>query len=97
MVVPLSGNVPILSTFFGIIIRMWHDDHPPPHVHVEYQGFEALVSIHDGEVSQGRLPKRAAALVRDWCVMHRAELLNNWERAQRFESLERIQGADYDD
>jgi hypothetical protein len=29
--------MPTLSTFFGIIIRMWHDDHPPPHIHVEYQ------------------------------------------------------------
>ena len=97
MVVPLNGDVPILSTFFGIIVRMWHDDHPPPHIHVEDQGFEALVNIQDGAVSQGRLPPRAAPLVRDWCVTHRAELLNNWERAQRFEPLERIQGADYDD
>lgn len=37
--------MPILSVFFGIIIRMWHDDHPPPHIHVEYQGFEALERI----------------------------------------------------
>ena len=22
--------MPILSVFFGIIVRMWHDDHPPP-------------------------------------------------------------------
>jgi len=35
-------TMPILSVFFGIIVRMWHDDHPPPHIHVEYQGFEAL-------------------------------------------------------
>lgn len=24
--------MPILSVFFGIVIRMWHDDHPPPHI-----------------------------------------------------------------
>jgi hypothetical protein len=28
--------MPILSVFFGIIVRMWHDDHPPPYIHVEY-------------------------------------------------------------
>lgn len=50
--------MPILSVFFGIIVRMWHDDHPPPHIHVEYQGFEALVRIDTGEISQGRLPKK---------------------------------------
>ncbi|MDO9227764.1 MAG: DUF4160 domain-containing protein [Pseudomonadota bacterium] len=89
--------MPILSIFFGIIVRMWHDDHPPPHIHVEYRWFEALVNILSGEVSQGRLPNRAATLVKDWCATHRGELLDNWERAQHFEPLERIQGADYDD
>jgi len=89
--------MPILATFFGIIVRMWHDDHPPPHIYVEYQGFEALVNIHSGDVTQGKLPNKAAAIVKDWCTTHRAELLENWERAQHFEPLERIRGADYDD
>jgi len=40
-----KASVPILSVFFGIIVRMWHDDHPPPHIHVEYQNFEALMKI----------------------------------------------------
>ncbi len=89
--------MPIISTFFGIIIRMWHDDHPPPHIHVEYQGFEALVEVQSGRVREGRLPIRAARLVEEWCLRHQAELLANWERAQHFEPLERIRGADYDD
>ncbi|MCX8085679.1 MAG: DUF4160 domain-containing protein [Rhodocyclaceae bacterium] len=89
--------MPIISIFFGIIVRMWHDDHPPPHVHVEYQGWEALVDIESGEIMAGRLPKKAAALVREWCLAHQAELLANWQRAQRFEPLERIPGADQDD
>ena len=42
--------MPILSVFFGMIVRMWHDDHPPPHVHVEYQGFVAQVSIETGDI-----------------------------------------------
>ena len=89
--------MPILSVFFGIIVRMWHDDHPPPHVHVEYQGFEAFVEIRTGEINQGRLPKKAAAIVKEWCLRHQQELLANWEHAQRFEPLERIPGADQDD
>lgn len=89
--------MPILSVFFGIIVRMWHDDHPPPHIHVEYQGFEALVSIRTGEVSEGRLPNKAAAIVKEWCLHHQEELLTNWERGQRFEPMERIPGAGQDD
>jgi len=89
--------VPVLSIFFGIIVRMWHDDHPPPHVPVEYQGYEALVDISSGEVTKGRLPKTAAGIVKQWCQRHRGELMDNWARAQRFETLSRIQGADHDD
>ncbi len=91
------NTMPILSVFFGIIVRMWHDDHPPPHIHNEYQGFEALVNIRTGEVTDGRLPNKVAAIVKEWCERHRGELLKNWESAQCFEPIERIQGADHDD
>ncbi|MBK6357195.1 MAG: DUF4160 domain-containing protein [Betaproteobacteria bacterium] len=89
--------MPILSVFFGMIVRMWHDDHPPPHVHVEYQGFVAQVSIETGNIIRGQLPRKAAAIVREWCLKHQVELLENWLRAQHFEPLEQIKGADYDD
>jgi hypothetical protein len=62
------GLVPIISSFFGITIRMYHDDHPPPHIHAEYQGYEAFVSIDTGDVLEGQLPRRAAAIVREWCL-----------------------------
>jgi hypothetical protein len=55
--------MPIISSFFGIYVRMYFDDHAPPHIHVEYQGHEALIAIADGLVVQGELPKRALALV----------------------------------
>ncbi len=88
--------MPTISIFFGIIVRMWHDDHPPMHIHVEYQGFEALVAVETGVVLQGSLPRKVAAIVKEWCLDHRAELLDNWARAQRFEPLMKIQGADHD-
>lgn len=68
----------------------------PPHVHAVYQGHEALVAIADGAVVQGDLPRRALALVRQWCLDHRAELVQNWERAQALQPLRRIPGADND-
>ena len=75
---------------------MWHDDHPPVHIHAEYQGFEALVSVQTGEMLQGSLPRKVAAIVKEWCLNHQAELLENWDKAQRFEPLDKIQGADRD-
>ena len=57
--------MPTLVIFFGIVIRMWHDDHPPPHIHVEYQGYEALIEIATGEVREGDLPRKVAAIVKE--------------------------------
>lgn len=88
--------MPIISTFFGIYVRMYFDDHAPPHVHVEYQGHEALVAIEDGCIVNGNLPRRAHALVRQWCLDHRSELEQNWARAQALLPLNRIPGADND-
>ncbi len=50
----------------------------------------------DGEVHKGRLPRKAASIVKEWCHNHQSELLVNWKKAQKFELLEHIQGADYD-
>lgn len=46
--------MPVVSLFFGIVIRMCFDDHPPPHFHASYQGFEAFVRIEDGEITRER-------------------------------------------
>ena len=66
--------VPVISIFFGIVIRMYHDDHPPPHFHASYQGFAALVRIADGEILQGSLPKKAGRIVRQgrWTIGRRS-------------------------
>ena len=42
--------MPIVSIFFGIVIRMFHREHAPPHFHASYQGFEALIVIADGRM-----------------------------------------------
>jgi hypothetical protein len=89
--------VPIISIFFGIVIRMYHDDHPPPHFHASYQGFEAFVAVETGEILQGRLPKKAQRLVRQWALDHREQLMANWARGEALLPMEMIPGADVDD
>jgi hypothetical protein len=88
--------MPIISSFFGIYVRMYFDDHAPPHIHVVYQGHEAQIVIADGSILRGSLPKRATALVKQWCLDHQAELGQNWANAQALQPLERIPGADND-
>lgn len=89
--------MPIISVFFGIVIRMYHDDHPPPHFHAAYQGFEAFVAIETGEILAGSLPPKAARLVRSWALDHRAALMANWQRGVDLLPMEMVPGADLDD
>jgi len=74
--------MPELSRFFGIVIRMYYRDHPPPHFHAERGEYEVVVDIETGIV-QGRFPRRALSLVMEWHAAHRDELMQNWERARR--------------
>lgn len=88
--------MPIISYFFGIVITMRHNDHPPAHFHAEYQGFEAFVCIENGEIAEGKLPRSAARIVKEWALLHQQELADNWMKAQKLMPLEMIQGADND-
>lgn len=88
--------MPIVSTFFGIVVRMYYRDHEPAHLHASYQGRVAVIRIADGSVEDGGLHPRALRLVVDWVARHRAELMDNWRRAQAQEPLKRIVGADND-
>lgn len=80
--------MPVISRFYGIVIRMYvRGEHPPPHFHVQYGEHRASVSIDDLEVIDGELPARAGKLVREWGSLHEGELRNNWNRARAHEAL----------
>ena len=82
--------MPEISRFYGIVIKMYFDDHAPPHFHVEYGDNSAVVSIQTLGMIAGRLPPRVVGMVAEWAAMHQGELLADWERATRMEPLERI-------
>jgi hypothetical protein len=74
--------MPEISRFYGIVIRMNTNDHPPPHFHAYYGEQEALVDIRNGTIYRGSLPPRAWRLVNEWFDLHQAELQENWNRAE---------------
>ncbi len=87
----LMCNVPIISQFFGIIIRMFFNEHVPPHFHVQYGEYKAAVDIRSLTLTEGRLPRRALELVLDWAELHQTELLKNWDLCQNHLRPEEIQ------
>ena len=86
--------MPIISTFFGIVIRMYYREHGVPHFHAEYQGQQATFATN-GEPLAGKISSRTALrLIREWSLAHEAELEANWSRASEGEPLERIAPLD---
>src|SRR3954462_1147895 len=83
-----------IAYFYGIAIRMFFVDHPPPHFLAIYSGHEANISIETGEGIEGHLPANAARLVKQWALVHRGELEDNWRRARAGTSLLKIAGLD---
>jgi hypothetical protein len=55
--------MPEISRFYGIVIKMFFDDHNPPHFHAQYSGQEAVIDIRTLALISGRLPARALGLV----------------------------------
>ena len=83
--------MPVLSTFFGIIIRMFYDEHNPPHIHAEYQGRKALIDF-SGNVLKGDLGSRTALrLLREWIDLSYNELIENWALAQAGKNIFKIE------
>ena len=77
--------MPIVSQFYGIIIRMYFNDvqkHFLEHIHVQYNGFDAVYSINDSDVLEGSLPPKQHKLVIAWIEIHKEELKALWQIAQ---------------
>ena len=83
--------MPEISRFFGIIIKMYFDDHAPPHFHAEYEEFKAVIEIRTMVVISGRLPPRALGMIIEWASQHRDELIELWELAAKRQPLRKVQ------
>lgn len=83
--------MPTISAFFGIVIRMYYDEHNPPHLHAEYQRNRAVLDFR-GNIIKGDLRSGTALrLVREWIDLHAAELEHNWDLARAGRDLQEIE------
>ena len=62
--------MPQISYFLGIIIRMFYNDHNPPHFHAFYADYEALININKKEIIKGNLPPRVLGIVVEWSIVN---------------------------
>ena len=82
--------MPTISMFYGILIRMYYDDHTPPHLHAIY-GEEKASYDFNGELINGKLSNKQHKLVVAWIEIHKEELQANWKLAQDGEQFFKIE------
>ena len=81
--------MPEISRFLGIVISIYYNEHNPPHFHAEYGKFQITVEIESGIVN-GKFPRRALNAVLEWYVLHKEELMQDWELSLKGKPLNKI-------
>ena len=70
--------MPEISRFLGMIIKMFFDDHNPPHFHVEFQEYRAIINIKTANIVEGYFPPKQLKSIQLWTSIHEQELLENF-------------------
>jgi hypothetical protein len=78
--------MPEITRFYGIIIKLFFADHPPPHFHAIYGDYNALFNLETLEIIEGDLPNRATKMVVERATIYQPELLKMWN-TQEFNKL----------
>ena len=81
--------MPEISRFLGIVISIYYNEHNPPHFHAEYGEFQITVEIESGIVN-GKFPRRALNAVLEWYILHKEELMQDWELSLKGKPLNKI-------
>lgn len=89
--------MPTVSVFYGIMIRMFYNDHAPPHFHAIYNEYELVIGISPVLLMAGAAPNRVRSLVAEWAAIiwlsyWQAELLADWERCRQGQPPAPIEG-----
>ena len=81
--------MPVITRFDGIVIKMYfsQSEHDPPHIHIKYAEYSAVVSIKTGDILEGIFPTTQMNKVREWTKIHRDELIDMWN-TQNFSIIE---------
>ncbi len=70
--------MPTLQRFGSVSVRMYADDHRPPHFHIVAPDFQVLVRISDLSVIAGEATGKQIAEALEWAQAHREFLALRW-------------------
>lgn len=70
--------MPTIQRFGSVSVRMYADDHRPPHFHIVGPDFQVLVRLSDLTVIAGEARANQIAEAMAWARAHREELALKW-------------------
>lgn len=71
--------MPVITRFYGILIKMYFKEHGIAHFHAIYGEFNGVFDIEKLELIEGDLPQRALRIVKEWAEQYQSELLRMWK------------------
>lgn len=84
--------MPCISSFYGIKIYLYPNDHYPAHFHVSYSGFKAKIDIQTGAITNGSLPPKARVLTEEWRLINQNSLIESFELMVKYHQVKKIEG-----
>ncbi len=74
--------MPVIYRLFGIVIKMYYDDHVPPHFHAEEAEKVGVFTINNLQMIEGNLSTKSQKIVIDWAKKHQNALQIMWDTQQ---------------
>ena len=84
--------MPVITRFYGLTIKMYllGKEHNPPHIHIRYGEYNAVIDLQALKLMEGDLPGKGLSMAMEWATLHRDELLEMWS-TQNFRQLPPLQ------
>jgi len=74
--------MPVITRFYGILIKMYFSEHGIPHFHAVYGEYNGVFKIQTLEMIEGDLPLRAQKMVKNWAKKYQGELAKMWKKRE---------------
>jgi len=71
--------MPVIARFYGILIKMYFNEHGIPHFHAVYNEYNGVYDINNLEMIEGDLPVKAQNLIKEWAEKYKIELKKMWD------------------
>lgn len=74
----IRKQIDVLKEGIVIEIRIKEKGHYEPHLHAHYQGENISISLLDGKVLAGNIPKKNEKIAVDYVLQNKDRLINEW-------------------